>query len=704
MIYVKEKEKFIETASRMIASKPNGYYIVSCADIDNYKIIADTYGLAAGQEVCEHVERCIKESLEGMDAFCSHTAIDEFLVIYPQDYEDCKKFRQSYQEATSPESIPRKISMRMGRCIVSDKNDSVQQYIYRAKIAADYIKGNYDNNVGRYSDSIKNELVHKERIVFSMEDALRAGEFEVWLQPQYNIASGDAIGAEALVRWKKDGRYISPAEFIEIFEQTGFIYKMDLFVWEEVCKIMTGWIKAGKDPLPVSVNISRKDLTHDDFIERLTGLFEKYSIPQEKIKLEITESAFATDGDAAVDKVIELINLGYIVEIDDFGSGYSSLNTLKDIPAQVLKLDMKFFRKSRDRQRAGSIIGSVVRMARWLNTSIIAEGVEDEEDANFLRSIGCFYVQGFLYDRPMPVADFEKRMKNFDKQQVLVVGRKLEKYENSEFWDSHSIDSLIFNSYVGGACIFEYKNGEVEFIRASEAYVDNSNGLIDRTTNLADMSFYNYLDVVSKAKLQKAIAVAADTHEERSCFIEVTRNGQTEYTVVHLRIISRYQDHLGDDELDRYLIYAVLENVTVDHIARMEERNMKRQLEAILDSIEDGVIATVFRSPEDIDIIFNNDQFYQMFGYTKAQYDAEVKFVNDLNYPDDYAYINEMVEKVINSREKTTYEYRGVKRDGSVIWIRMTNSMISLEGIGDHVLLGVMRDITKEKASGANIA
>lgn len=147
----------------------------------------------------------------------------------------------------------------------------------------------------------------------------------------------------------------------------------------------------------------------------------------------------------------------------------------------------------------------------------------------------------------------------------------------------------------------------------------------------------------------------------------------------------------------------MLENVTVDHVARMEERNIKRQLEAILDSIEDGVIATVFRNPEDIDIIFNNDQFYQLFGYTKAQYDAEVKFVNDLNYPEDREYINEMVENVMKSHGKTTYEYRGIKRDGSVIWIRMTNSVISLEGIGDHVLLGVMKDITKEKNSLGNV-
>lgn len=227
----------------------------------------------------------------------------------------------------------------------------------------------------------------------------------------------------------------------------------------------------GKNPVPVSVNVSRRDILHDDFIDVITAITSKYDIPVDMLRLEITESAFSESTKEIISKANELAKLGYVVEIDDFGSGYSSLNSLKDVDASVLKLDMKFFEGGGNAQRAGNIVESIVRMARWLGMTVIAEGVEDVKDADYLKSVGCYYIQGYLYSKPLPVDEYEKLFCNENKEYVMSRLQTLKNLNNNEFWDPKSMETLIFNSYVGGACIFEYRNGVTEVLRTSDEYV-----------------------------------------------------------------------------------------------------------------------------------------------------------------------------------------------------------------------------------------
>lgn len=683
------RDSFFETAAAMISEKKPGYYILSCINIDNFKVINDRYGTDIGDKVLKYVAESISDDMKDMGGICGRIAGDDFALLFPAEYANSGRLAFGYQKATSPDCIPQKMRIRVGRYTVTDLSEPVTAMYDRAKLAANSIRTNYEKNIEMYNDSMRVDLVHKQKIVDDMRESLANGEFEAWFQPQYNHATGAVIGAEALVRWEKDGKFISPAEFIPIFEQNGFIYEMDRYMWEQVCIKLRNWIDEGISPLPVSVNISRRDILHSDFTDVLMGLLKKYDVPVKLFRIEITETAFADSEELISEKVAELISLGFVVEIDDFGSGYSTLNTLKDVPSSVLKLDMKFFESTKNSRRAGNIVESVVRMAKWLGMAVIAEGVEQKEQADYLKSIGCYYIQGFYYAKPMPAEDYEKMLENCSKEQELSRLKTIENHNHNEFWNPNSMETLIFNSYVGGACIFEYNNGATEVLRINDRYCKEFGGIIPEGTEISDVGISRYIIPADRDKFFKTLKLAADADKEQTCEVRACGNGKNEYLRVTVRVIARTDERL--------LFYAVVVNTTELHEAQANERNASKQLNTIVDSINGSVIVSLYHAFDDIDIIYLNDGFYSMFGYTKEQYETEVAFINDLILPDDRAYASQMAEKVNNTHKSLTYEYRCRKRDGSIIWVQMTNSLIPLDGISDKVLLGVATDITSQK-------
>ena len=238
----------------------------------------------------------------------------------------------------------------------------------------------------------------------------------MYFQPQVNYDDGKLVGVEALARWNhpREG-LISPDRFIPLFEKNGFILKLDTYVWEHSCRYLREWMnRAGGEvlPLSVSVNISRYDVYTPGLCETLKDLVEKYRLPASALRLEITETAYMDDPSQMLDVVKELQGAGFVVEMDDFGAGYSSLNTLKDVPVDVLKLDVRFLTKSENDARGGMILSSVVRMAGWLNLPLIAEGVESKHQADYLKSLGCCYMQGYYFGRAMPAEKFTDWLKD----------------------------------------------------------------------------------------------------------------------------------------------------------------------------------------------------------------------------------------------------------------------------------------------------
>lgn len=677
---------FFEAARKMIDAHEAGYYLISSVNIHGFQDICEQYGAESGAEVTQHTGDSLERFCDMVDGLCTCFSQDEFALLLPASCLDSEEIRAAYALATGPKCIPQRIRLRVGRYLVERTEHPVSVMYDRARIAENSIQSGYASPI--YSAAARSELMKRQHLLDEILDALHGGEFEPWFQPQYNHATGAVIGAEALARWKRGGEYILPAQFVPVLEQRGLIYQLDQQIWEKVCRQLRRWLDEGRKPLPVSVNISRRDVMHDDFIPVLTGIVEKYRIPQSLFWLEITESALVDSANQLVQKVNELIGMGYVVEIDDFGSGYSTLNSLKDVPAAILKLDMRFFENTGNSDRAGIIVESVVRMAKWLGMNIIAEGVEKREQADFLKSLGCNYIQGYYYAHPMPLSEYEALLDRCDREPELRRLKRVAELENSSFWDPDSMETLIFNSYVGGACIFEYHDGQTELLRINDRYVQVFGRVMEQHGDAKRLHIMQYMDEANQQRLLAAIRAAMDSGEETSCEVRVSRDIYTEYLRISVRIIARTED--------RALGYSLVMNVTEQREAERKERNASRQLRSIMNSVRGGVLATVFRSPTDIDVIFTNDGFYKLHGYTRAQYEAEVGFINDLLYAEDRDWVGQAVAEVVRTGKTNTYEYRAYKRDGSVIWIRMTNSVVSLEGVGDKVLLGIETDVTEE--------
>ena len=569
---------FYKKAEEMIEAHAPGHYILTCINIDSFKVINDQFGTDIGDEVLKHVAVSISECLEGEDAIVARISADDFAVLYTAAYSENAKqhIEAAHSRACAPNCIRQRIHTRVGRYFVTDKSLDITNMFDRAKIAADSIRGHFTKKIEYYSEDMREKLIARQRILFSMAEALERGEFEVWLQPQYNHATGAAIGSEALARWKHEGNYIPPSDFIPVFEETDFIYELDLYMWEQCCRLLRRHIDEGNSPLPISVNISRRDIIHDDFPATLVGIVQNYDIPINLFRLEITESAFSGDAKQTISKIRDLSDMGYIIEIDDFGSGYSTLNTLKDVPSSVLKLDMRFFENTENNKRAGTIIEAVVRMAKWLDMAVIAEGVETKHQADYLKSIGCYYIQGYYYARPMPVVEFEKLAAKVHREPELTRLKTLKTFDNNDFWDPESMDTLIFNSYIGGACIFEYAGRKTELLRVNDQFFEIFSNGVETMENLDDLSLASYLEEKEREKFYDTIEEAIATKSEAECELRIALGGRVIYAHDTVRIIASTDD--------KYLCYCSVADVTKRCIAEKHEWENSEQLKFLNDT------------------------------------------------------------------------------------------------------------------------
>ena len=257
------------------------------------------------------------------------------------------------------------------------------------------------------------QALNKEHyIVKNMKEALESGQFIIYLQPKYDMRDCSIIGAEALARWMhpKDG-LISPGDFIPLFERNGFILQLDEYIWELACKTLREWLDKGYQPVPLSVNVSRLHLYDTDFCDKLLALINKYDLPPELLELEITESAYTENPQTLYGIMDRLQEAGFLFSMDDFGSGYSSLNILKDIPVNLVKIDLNFLQQARRGIDVGrDILKGTIQLIHNIDLPVIAEGVESAEQAQFLLNAGCVHAQGYYYAKPMPIADFESLM------------------------------------------------------------------------------------------------------------------------------------------------------------------------------------------------------------------------------------------------------------------------------------------------------
>lgn len=389
------------------------------ADINNFKIFNETFGYEAGDRLLKDIAVLIEQFSEPGDLFCRENA-DHFAGI--RVYKEVNELKDWYQalsiELENYEFCEHKsfrIVLSVGfYCAESEEEFlTVNEMYNRAKMAQASAKREKNVNYAFYSADTRNKILRENEIEARMKHALERREFKLYIQPKTGILNNNRIhGGEVLVRWEDPERgVVLPGEFIPLFERNGFIIPFDRYMFQNACEWMYNYLKNGGRPIRLAVNVSRLGLFQDDFVQYYAGMKKKYQIPDDILELEFTESLAVEDNALLCRRALELRKEGFICSLDDFGAGYSSLNTLKDVPIQVVKLDMMFFRKSTGTKRERTIVKNVINMSKELELCVVAEGVEEPEQVEFLRECGCDVVQGYVFEKPMPAQAFEALLK-----------------------------------------------------------------------------------------------------------------------------------------------------------------------------------------------------------------------------------------------------------------------------------------------------
>lgn len=406
------RQMFYQKTHEMLMKYPEKTFAFIRFDVERFKMINSFYGVAEGDRLLKYIAKILRETMQDRD-LCHFGRInaDVFGMCAEVTGEADTLFiaRHIHERMKEYQGLNCYLETCAGCYIIEDKEMAVTNIYDKATAAAKKCKGKYMEHEAFYTEEMGEEVEREQEIVNEMDRALAEEQFVVYFQPKYELENYQPSGAEALVRWRKpDGTMVSPGAFIPVFEKNGFIIKLDYYVWEKVCQFIAKELKAGREPEPISVNVSRVNLYNPKFLESLVNLVEKYRIPPRYLYLELTESVFSDVETVILRTVESLHKVGFTILMDDFGSGYSSLNVLKDVDLDVLKIDMKFMSKGKDDKRAAKIIAAVIRMAESLEMPVIAEGVEEEQQVEMLKSLGCDYIQGYYFSRPIPMEEYEK--------------------------------------------------------------------------------------------------------------------------------------------------------------------------------------------------------------------------------------------------------------------------------------------------------
>ncbi|URN84603.1 EAL domain-containing protein [Acetobacterium wieringae] len=408
-------QKFKQEATEILESKNCNQCALLTFDIDRFRFINEEYGHEKGDQVLRLVVGILEKRMAKQETY-ARVSGDHFAILCVCDDQDkitrrIKEFIQILNDRRETIGIKEKLSCHFGIYIIEDKTGNLEKIREKANMARIAAKTAENQRWFFYSDAFRKKIGEEKEIIDQMEDALENQEFEMYLQPKYNLHTNRYCGCEALVRWRNPHKgLISPGEFIPIFEQTGFIKKLDMFMLEEVCRILKRWETDGYPEISISVNLSRKNLKQSDFVERVLNITNQYRIKRSNLEIELTESSIFEN----VDRMIEIGEAfrlyGFKMAMDDFGSGYSSINLLGNLPLDVIKMDQGFFNSHLKREQNLIVVESVIKMIKKLGMTVVAEGIETEAEVDLLRSLGCDIIQGYYFGKPMTVFEFEEQI------------------------------------------------------------------------------------------------------------------------------------------------------------------------------------------------------------------------------------------------------------------------------------------------------
>ncbi|MBH9795579.1 bifunctional diguanylate cyclase/phosphodiesterase [Clostridioides difficile] len=406
--YIGNQNKFYRECSKYLLDKPSLNYIIVYFDINNFKMINDTFGYEFGDNLLITIAKALKEELTEGEVY-ARLSSDYFAIFC--DYKNgrnkiIRKLDNIRSNIESNLSIVFEISLCVGIYFVEEGEVDIQKAVNKANMARFVAKGK-NINYAIYNEDVRNKLSEESMILDDIKIALVKNQFEVYYQPKFSLVTGEMIGSEALIRWNHpEHGFISPAVFIPIAEKSKLILKIGRFVFERVCNDLYEWKKQGKKIVPVSVNLSRVELYQPDIVKFINKTIKMYNLSSDFIEIEITETVAINELNILKNVLNELRTYGFSISMDDFGTGYSSISCLRDMPIDILKLDKSFLGGIEHDERSRNIAKSIVSLAKSLDLVVIIEGVESKEQAELMKQFGCDLVQGFYFARPMPAKNF----------------------------------------------------------------------------------------------------------------------------------------------------------------------------------------------------------------------------------------------------------------------------------------------------------
>lgn len=464
--FFEEVEDFLKKAEK------NSYCLIAI-DVEHFRLYNHLHGMEEGDNLLRFIADMLRAYQETQGGIIGYLGGDNFALVTEYNKETLDQLRVKIREELCRKNNTTGYPPAYGIYEIVDYTEPASEMYHRATLALSYVIGNYTNRVKEYYPDMDGKVEEEIRLLAEIQDGMDKDEFTFFIQPQCDITKGKIVGGESLVRWiKPDNGMVSPGVFIPVLEKNGFIADLDQIVWSKVVQWLRQCIDRGYKPVPISVNVSRIDIFSLDVPKYLISLVEKYDITPDLLKIEITESAYAEDGDSIVETVNRLRDYGFIVMMDDFGSGYSSLNMLKSVPVDVLKMDMRFLEINENEEEKGiGILESVVNMARQMRIPIVVEGVETQVQENLLRKMGCCYTQGYLYYKPMSIEAFEKLLINDDGLDHSGFWyRQAESIHLREFLDTNLFNDTVINNIIGPAVFYDMYENHIEINRVNDQY------------------------------------------------------------------------------------------------------------------------------------------------------------------------------------------------------------------------------------------
>ena len=402
--FYKKAKKLYKRIKRGVSQ----YAIVNIR-LEKYRSLIACYGKAAIETLIDMLYKIISESAGKKEAFAHMESGDFAMMLEFASEQELNERLKLLMEKLESAGNGSRLYFNMGVCKVMDYKGDPEEVYNQAYLARSVINDENADSINWFSEKLREQQIWERKVENDMQGALERHEFQMYLQPKYTTSGEKVGGAEALVRWihPTEG-FVPPGKFIPIFEKNGFILQLDDYMINEVAKYQAKWISEGKKVVPISVNVSRAHFLNDNLAEHIRNIIDSYCVPHDCIELELTESAFFDDKNALIETVKKMQEFGFMVSMDDFGAGYSSLNSLKELPLDVIKLDAEFFRGEGNDERGKLIVTETIDLAKRLGMHIVAEGIETREQVDFLKERECDLIQGFYFAKPMPTDEFEK--------------------------------------------------------------------------------------------------------------------------------------------------------------------------------------------------------------------------------------------------------------------------------------------------------